>query len=104
MALTTPVFIDRTTFGAYYFFAGSAFVCTVACFLYMFETKGHTLEVIEQRYTDAKANSTGRWTMEGFKMRSVVTSREVPVMSGEESEGSDGTSPHEGELSAQRNV
>ncbi|KAF3769122.1 general substrate transporter [Cryphonectria parasitica EP155] len=82
VALTTPVFIDRTTFGAYYFFACSAFICTVGCALYMFETKGHTLEVIEQRYMDSKANATGsRWNMEKFKLRPVARTREVQDIS-----------------------
>lgn len=72
MALTTPVMIDKSSFAAYYFFAGSTFLCTVVCALYMSETKGHTLEVIEQRYLDEKANSTGRWTFEGFKLKTVT--------------------------------
>lgn len=71
VALTTPVMIDKSSFAAYYFFAGCTLICTVVCALYMVETKGHTLEVIEQRYLDEKSNSTGRWTLEGFKLKSV---------------------------------
>ncbi|KAJ4414741.1 hypothetical protein N0V82_007733 [Gnomoniopsis sp. IMI 355080] len=77
VALTTPVFIDRTTFGCYYFFAASAFLCTVVCALFMFETKGHTLEVIEQRYLDGTAKSMGQRTMDGFKLRSVAKAKEI---------------------------
>lgn len=61
--------IDKSSFAAYYFFAGCTFICTVVCALYMFETKGHTLEVIEQRYLDEKASSTGRRTFEAFKLQ-----------------------------------
>ncbi|CAN8098821.1 unnamed protein product [Discula destructiva] len=76
VALTTPVFIDRTTFGAYYFFAASAFLCTIVCALFMFETKGHTLEVIEQRYLDGTAKPMGQRTMDGFKMRALAKAKE----------------------------
>ncbi|PSR92404.1 general substrate transporter [Coniella lustricola] len=72
VALTTPVFIDRTTFGAYYFFAISALLCTVVCVLFMYETKGHTLEVIEQRYMDGSTKTTGRWAVEKLKMKPVT--------------------------------
>lgn len=81
VALTTPVMIDRSSFAAYYFFAGCTFICTVVCTLYMFETKGHTLEVIEQRYLDEKANSTGRWTFEGFKLKPVTRVSRCPSVS-----------------------
>lgn len=77
VALTTPVFIDRTTFGCYYFFAASAFLCTVVCALFMFETKGHTLEVIEQRYLDGTAKTMGQRTMDGFKLRAVARAKEL---------------------------
>lgn len=90
MALTTPVFIDRTTFGAYCFFAAWGFLCTIVCFLYMFETKGHSLEVIEQRYMDGDAKATGLWTMDKFKLRAVTTVNALPVTSGPESEETDG--------------
>lgn len=73
VALTTPVFIERTTFGCYYFFAAGAFLCTVVCALYMFETQGHTLEEIEQRYLDGTAKPMG---LDGMKMRSVAKVRE----------------------------
>ncbi|KAK2611083.1 hypothetical protein N8I77_004459 [Diaporthe amygdali] len=72
VALTTPVMIAESSFAAYYFFAGCTLICTIVCALYMFETKGHTLEVIEQKYLDEKAKSTGRWAFEGFKLRPVA--------------------------------
>lgn len=81
VALTTPVFIDRTTFGCYYFFAASALLCTVVCALFMFETKGHTLEVIEQRYLDGTAKPMGRRTVDGFKMRAVANARRLQGVS-----------------------
>ncbi|POS71586.1 sugar transport protein [Diaporthe helianthi] len=71
VALTTPVMIEKSSFAAYYFFAGCTLICTVVCALYMVETKGQTLEVIEQRYTDEQANSTARRTFEGLKLKPV---------------------------------
>jgi hypothetical protein len=40
----------------------------------MYETKGHTLEAIEERYSENQAQrSTGRWRLGGdaFKMRRI---------------------------------
>lgn len=98
MALTTPVFIDRTTFGAYYFFACSAFLCTVVCALFMFETKGHSLEVIEQKYMDGKARTSGAWAMEKLKMRPTARMTEVKAVSRPESTTSGDMSPNDGGL------
>lgn len=61
VALTTPVFIATSTFGAYFFFAICTMLCTVTCFVYMFETRGKTLEAIEQRYHERQSSrGTGR--------------------------------------------
>ncbi|KAI0431566.1 sugar transport protein [Xylaria sp. FL1042] len=76
VALTTPIFIATSTFGAYYFFAFATLLCTVVSATYMFETKGRTLESIEQRYAEKQALrrqtiSTGRWSfpVRGFRLR-----------------------------------
>lgn len=53
----------------------------------MVETKGHSLEFIEQRYMDDKAKATGRWTTDGFKLRPVTTVKARPVTGTEESDG-----------------
>lgn len=94
------MFIDRTTFGAYYFFACSAFLCTVVCALFMFETKGYSLEVIEQQYLDGKARTTGTWAMEKLKMRPVARTTELKTVSRPESLTSGYVSPNEGGLVA----
>ncbi|KAH6660257.1 hexose transporter [Truncatella angustata] len=73
VALTTPVFISSSSFGAYYFFAFCSLFTTIMCIIFMYETKGHSLEVIEQRYTERQSSSTGRWRVntEGFRMRRI---------------------------------
>ncbi|CAJ2500113.1 Uu.00g029660.m01.CDS01 [Anthostomella pinea] len=71
VALTTPIFIATSTFGIYFFFAGCTLLCTVVSALFMFETKGRTLESIEQRYSESQAMSTGRWKLpvHNFRLR-----------------------------------
>lgn len=71
VALTTPALIASSSFGAYYFFAGCTLFCTVFIALFMQETRGHSLEAIEQRFMDNSGRSTGRWAMEGFHLRRV---------------------------------
>jgi len=76
VALTTPILIASSTFGAYYLFALCTMLCTILCAFFMFETKGQSLEVIEQRYLEreSQARSTGRWAIEGFRLRRIQTS------------------------------
>lgn len=53
----------------------------------MYETKGYSLEFIEQRYQDGQAKATGRWTRDGFKLRTVTAVRALPASGTEESDG-----------------
>ena len=77
VALTTPVLISKSTFGAYYFFAFSTLLCTIVIVLFMFETKGHSLEAIEQRYLEQKSRASGRWTAGEFHLRRVRAAQGV---------------------------
>jgi hypothetical protein len=63
--------IEKSTFGAYYLFAFSTLLCTVLIAFFMSETRGHSLEAIEQRYLENSARATGRWVREGFRLRRV---------------------------------
>ena len=67
VALTTPVFLASSSFGAYYFFTFSTLLCTVMCAIFMIETKGHSLEFIEQRYSEkySTVTATGQWWRRG---------------------------------------
>ncbi|EFX05800.1 major facilitator superfamily transporter sugar [Grosmannia clavigera kw1407] len=56
VALVTPVLLSASTSGAYFFFGGMTVICTVIVTLYMVETRGATLEAIEQAYTDRMAS------------------------------------------------
>ncbi len=63
VALTTPIFLATSTFGAYYFFTFSTLFCTVMCAFCMIETKGHSLEFIEQKFSEKQLNAEaiGKW-------------------------------------------
>ncbi|KAI0009444.1 sugar transport protein [Xylariaceae sp. FL0662B] len=71
VALTTPVFVATSTYGAYYFFAACTLFCTLVSAFYMFETKGHTLEHIEQTFSEKQGISTAIWELstKGFRLR-----------------------------------
>ncbi|KAK6221006.1 hypothetical protein LQW54_001578 [Pestalotiopsis sp. IQ-011] len=73
VALTTPVFISSSTFGVYYFFAFCSLFTTVVCVFLMHETKGQSLEDIEQKYMERQSRTTGRWKLNpaGFRMRRI---------------------------------
>ncbi|KAI0593132.1 sugar transport protein [Biscogniauxia sp. FL1348] len=73
VALTTPVFIATSSFGAYYFFAFCTMFCTLMSALFMFETKGRTLESIEKKYSEKQARGKGRWKLSslGFRIRRI---------------------------------
>ncbi|GJC78939.1 high-affinity glucose transporter [Colletotrichum liriopes] len=73
VALITPVLLSKSTFGAYFLFAGCSLVCTGVVAVIMVETRGHSLEAIEKRYLEKQASTTGRWKMEGLRPRRLRT-------------------------------
>ena len=57
VALTTPILLAKSSFGAYFLFAGCTLLTSIVCFIFMAETKGKSLDEIEeafQRKTSAK--------------------------------------------------
>ena len=60
MALTTPVFLSSSSFGAYFFWGSASLLCTLACCFVMRETRGRSLEVIEKEYLDKHEESMRR--------------------------------------------
>ncbi|OLN81232.1 High-affinity glucose transporter 10 [Colletotrichum chlorophyti] len=71
VALITPVLISKSNFGPYFLFAGCTLVCTIVVAVVMVETRGHSLEAIEKRYLEKKASATGRWKLDGIRLRRV---------------------------------
>ena len=76
VALTTPVVLASSSFDAYYFFTFSTLFCTVMCAFCMIETKGHSLEFIEQRFSERHSNARAvrRWwkfSRKSFELRNL---------------------------------
>ncbi|KAF4816062.1 putative metabolite transport protein YwtG [Colletotrichum siamense] len=74
VALITPVLLSVSSFGAYFLFAGCSLFCTVVVAFYMVETRGHSLEAIEKRYTEKKVTTAAK------KGETVVTITETSVV------------------------
>ncbi|KAF2466628.1 putative transporter [Lindgomyces ingoldianus] len=51
VALTTPILLDRSTFGAYFLFGGCTLLTAVVCLIWMPETKGKSLDEIEAAFS-----------------------------------------------------
>lgn len=50
VALTTPILLAKTSYGAYFLFGGCALLTAMVCFIFMPETKGKSLEEIERAF------------------------------------------------------
>ncbi|KAH7323145.1 sugar transport protein [Stachybotrys elegans] len=59
VALITPLLLARSTFGAYFLFAGCTIFCTILVIIFMTETRGHSLEEIERMYLEKSARRHG---------------------------------------------
>jgi predicted MFS family arabinose efflux permease len=57
VALTTPVLLSRSSFGAYFLFGGCTIVAVIVCALFMPETKGKSLDEIEEAFRQATTRS-----------------------------------------------
>ncbi|KAL6231830.1 hypothetical protein BDW75DRAFT_233263 [Aspergillus navahoensis] len=60
VALTTPILLDKSSFGAYFVFGGCSLMTAVVCAVYMPETKGRSLDEIENAF---KSRSTRSWSL-----------------------------------------
>ncbi|KAM5344204.1 hypothetical protein ACJ41O_012741 [Fusarium nematophilum] len=77
VALITPVLISKSTFGAYYLFAFCSLFCTVMVCIFMFETKGYSLEEIEKRYAEQSDKTVAVNPVGGKSSTCFETVREV---------------------------
>ena len=50
VALTTPILLARSSYGAYFLFGGCTLLTALVCVLYMPETKGKSLDEIETAF------------------------------------------------------
>ena len=58
VALTTPILLARSSFGAYFLFGGCTLLTVIVCFIFMPETKGKSLNEIEEAFR-LKASVSG---------------------------------------------
>lgn len=76
VALTTPILLSASSFGAYFLFGGCTLLTAIVCIIWMPETKGKSLDEIEtafRRSTSVSANFTG--ALRRIIGRNVVASR-----------------------------
>lgn len=52
MAFTTPIFLNKSSFGVYFMFGSAALITVVVCIFFMPETRGKTLEDIDASFRD----------------------------------------------------
>ncbi|KAL5118687.1 hypothetical protein ACEQ8H_003364 [Pleosporales sp. CAS-2024a] len=64
VALVTPTLLAKTGYGAYFLFGGCTFLTALMCLLYMPETRGKSLNEIEQAFRQRQHKSRG---VGGFK-------------------------------------
>lgn len=50
VALTTPVLLAKSSFGAYFLFGGCSILTALVCAIFMHETKGRSLDEIEEAF------------------------------------------------------
>lgn len=61
VALTTPILLAKSSFGAYFLFGGCTLLTAAVCFVFMPETKGKSLNEIEEAFR-RKGSVSGSFT------------------------------------------
>jgi MFS family permease len=57
VALVTPTLLAKTAYGAYFLFGGCTFLTAIICIIYMPETRGKSLNEIEQTFQRSREKS-----------------------------------------------
>ncbi|KAF5866135.1 hypothetical protein ETB97_000669 [Aspergillus alliaceus] len=57
VALTTPILLSRSSFGAYFLFGGCTLITALICAVFMPETKGRSLDEIEEAFKSKSLES-----------------------------------------------
>ena len=69
VAITTPVFLAESSYGAYFLFGGLALFTAVVLALFMPETRGHSLEAIQEGFQVPKAGRQVQRIFSGLRFR-----------------------------------
>ncbi|KAJ5329335.1 hypothetical protein N7452_009725 [Penicillium brevicompactum] len=67
VALTTPVLLAKSSYGAYFLWGGCCVVTVIVSVIYMHETKGRTFVQIEEAFTGKRASEEAERTQNGIK-------------------------------------
>lgn len=57
VALTTPILLSRSRFGAYFLFGGCTIITVLVCAVFMPETKGKSLDEIEEAFRQSTSHT-----------------------------------------------
>ncbi|KAE8152449.1 general substrate transporter [Aspergillus avenaceus] len=57
VALTTPILLSKSSFGAYFLFGGCTLITAIICAVFMPETKGRSLDEIEEAFKSRSLRS-----------------------------------------------
>ena len=74
VALTTPILLAKSVYGAYFLFAGCTLTTAIVCFFFMPETKGKSLDEIEEEFR-RQALARGSF---GKHIRKILRTTSVP--------------------------
>lgn len=66
MAILTPILLDKSAFGAYFLFGGLALGTVLVLAAYMPETRGRSLENIQEAFHQPKLKSVGHYVRQLF--------------------------------------
>ncbi|EED23523.1 MFS sugar transporter, putative [Talaromyces stipitatus ATCC 10500] len=72
VALTTPMLLASSTFGAYFLFGGCSVLTAVVCAVFMPETRGRSLEEIEEAFKRTSASKRLARAVQKFSGRAEV--------------------------------
>lgn len=87
VAFTTPIFLSRSTYGAYFLFGSFSLLALVVLSVYMPETRGHSLEAIQEGFQGGGMKWTGRKVLKWFAGPKFNAGDGEIEMSGGRSEG-----------------
>lgn len=73
VAFSTPLFLNRSSWGPYFLFGGCSLLNAAVCFVFQPETKGLTLEAIDSGLDDTPFQSALRRRIGNLRNRSNIT-------------------------------
>jgi len=75
IAFTTPILLAKSSFGAYFFFGFASLLTMIVCLIAMPETKGRSLETIEQSFKQPSSS----WSLDRFRGRKFAQIAGMPT-------------------------